>query len=68
MAAFRCPLSSPQRPSPWVLAGDVTADTEGDAAGDTAAGAEQGVGLALSSPCFKDKDEDKDKATAPRQG
>ncbi|XP_029890322.1 NPC1-like intracellular cholesterol transporter 1 [Aquila chrysaetos chrysaetos] len=34
------------------------------------AGAEQGVGLALSNPCFEDKDKDKDKdeATAPRQG
>ncbi|KAK4808340.1 hypothetical protein QYF61_024219 [Mycteria americana] len=40
----------------------------GDAGGDTVAGAEQGAGLALSNPCFEDKDKDKDKATVPGQG
>ncbi|KAM6191396.1 uncharacterized protein WM294_013020 [Sarcoramphus papa] len=45
-------------PSPRIPAGDT--------AGDTAAGAEQGAGLALGNPCFKEKD--KDKATVPGQG
>ena len=64
MAAFRCPLLSSQRPSAQVLVGDTTADTEGD----MAAGADQGVGLALSNACFEDKDKEKDKAMTPRQG
>ncbi|KAM6191355.1 NPC1-like intracellular cholesterol transporter 1 [Sarcoramphus papa] len=45
-------------PSPRIPAGDT--------AGDTAAGAEQGAGLALGNPCFKEKD--KDKATVPGRG
>ena len=50
----------PTGPSPRVPAGDAAGDKREDAV----AGSEQGAGLALSNPCF----EDKDKATVPGQG
>ncbi|GAB0200363.1 NPC1-like intracellular cholesterol transporter 1 [Grus japonensis] len=53
-------LLSYMGPSPQVPAGDAAGDTREDAV----AGSEQGAGLALSNPCF----EDKDKATVPGQG
>ncbi|XP_054660508.1 NPC1-like intracellular cholesterol transporter 1 [Grus americana] len=53
-------LLSYMGPSPRVPAGDAAGDTREDAV----AGSEQGAGLALSNPCF----EDKDKATVPGQG